>query len=292
MVNVATWMVPLAFAMGRDNPDELNQICQAGLLHDVGKVHIPAEVLNKKGRLSDSEWAQIRKHPELGCAHLAKFEGVDPLIFTVTRQHHERLDGSGYPDGLKGDQIHPVSRICAVIDSFDAMTAFRPYKERTLSVADALAIIMDEAPAKYDQAVVNAWLGLLDAAQQEGILSEPVRKVGADGRNHREFPRFEINCPGRLHLLQQKGQSWQEGPPIAITAHNISRSGVGVLCQNPIQPGERIRFCLQGAGSLSRIDEGLTVRCRSYRDGWYDVGIKFASLAQELDPNITTPAAA
>src|SRR3954465_4980191 len=65
MVNVATWMVPLAYAMGHENPHELNQICQAGLLHDVGKVYVPAEILNKKGRLSDAEWAQIRKHPEL-----------------------------------------------------------------------------------------------------------------------------------------------------------------------------------------------------------------------------------
>jgi len=100
MVNVATWMVPLAFEMGHKDPDELNQVCQAGLLHDMGKTVIPEAVLNKPGKLSDEEWALIKRHPEAGCEYLARFDKISPLIMHVTREHHERMDGSGYPAGL------------------------------------------------------------------------------------------------------------------------------------------------------------------------------------------------
>src|SRR4051812_10305223 len=146
MVNVATWMVPLAFEMGIHAPEELNRLCQAGLLHDIGKITVPESVLNKPGTLDAAEWDQLRRHPVAGVEYLQRFGGVHPTVLSVTRQHHERLDGSGYPDGLRGDQIDMASRICAVVDSFDAMTAFRPFKDKTLPVEQALKILQDETP--------------------------------------------------------------------------------------------------------------------------------------------------
>src|SRR6185503_16976459 len=80
MVNVATWMVPLAYALGHHDIEELNQICQAGILHDIGKIYVPEEILNKKGRLEDAEWDQIRRHPELGVKHLDQYAGIHPLV--------------------------------------------------------------------------------------------------------------------------------------------------------------------------------------------------------------------
>ena len=289
MVNVATWMVPLAYAMGYHNTDELNHICEAGLLHDVGKVYIPAEVLNKKGKLTNEEWDMIRQHPEMGCRHLEKFDRIDPLVLTVTREHHERIDGSGYPHKIKGEQMHPVSKICAVVDSFDAMTAFRPFKDRTMTVAQALGIIMEETPSKYDEQVVEQWVGLLQSAEREGVLSEPV--LSSDGKNHRQFPRFPINCPARLHLLQKRGEEWIERPGIQVIAHNISRSGAGFVTQQQVQPGESVRLYLQGQGSLSRMDEGLVMRCRAYKDGWFEVGLKFAGMNEITGPDLETKAA-
>jgi HD-GYP domain-containing protein (c-di-GMP phosphodiesterase class II) len=291
MVNVATWMVPLAYAMGYHSIDDLNKICQAGLLHDVGKVHVAAEILNKKGKLTDAEWAAIKRHPDLGCEHLAKYDGIDPLVFAVTREHHERMDGSGYPRGIKGDQMHPVSRICAVVDSFDAMTAFRPFKERAMTVAQALSIIAKETPSKYDQRVFDAWLALLEGAEREGVLSEPVKLKG--DTQSRQFPRFPINCPARLHLLEQSaGQDWVERPALQVIAHNISRGGAGFVSQHMVRAGERARLYLQGEGTLARQDEGLVVRCRAYRDGWYEVGLQFASLVTDLDDTLPATNAA
>lgn len=280
MVNVATWMVPLAYAMGFHDIGQLNHLCQAGILHDIGKIYVPSDVLNKKGRLSDGEWNQIRRHPELGCEHLKSYDNIPPLVYTVTRQHHERLDGSGYPDRLKGDQIDIFARICAVVDSFDAMTAFRPFKERTMSVSQAVDVIVAETPSKYDQAVVDAWIGLLEAAEKQSPTVGPVHAANP-GNGQRRYPRFPIDCPARAHLMEPSPSGPVERRGMQVVAHSISRAGVGFLSPQAFQPGDGVRVYLQGSGSLSRMLEGLIVRCRVYRDGWYEVGVEFAALMEE-----------
>ncbi|HUB26707.1 MAG TPA: HD domain-containing phosphohydrolase [Tepidisphaeraceae bacterium] len=289
MVNVATWMVPLAYAMGHHDTDELSHICQAGLLHDIGKTYVASEILNARGRLSAAQWEQIQRHPQFGAQHLAKYDGIHPLVHKVTIEHHERMDGTGYPNRLKGDQIDPVSRICAVVDSFDAMTAFRPFKERTMSVADAMRTIISETPQKYDAKVVEAWTGLVDAASLMEGEETPTDNKG----NRRAFSRFRINCPARLHVLETDAAGWKERLGLPMIAHNISRCGIGLLSQRPVNNGERVRIYLTGQGTLQGLREGHTVRCRDYRDGWFELGMKYEELASaEPAPAATAATAA
>jgi len=284
MVNVATWMVPLAFAMGHESLDELGQICMAGLLHDIGKIYIPPEILNKKGKLSDSDFAAIRTHPQKGIEHLTKYPDIPPLVHTVTLEHHERMDGSGYPNRIKGEQMHIISRICAVVDSFDAMTAFRPFKEKTMTVDEAVAIIIKETPQKYDPQVVEAWVGLLRSADKLDQKQEKGCR--------REHQRFAINCPARLHVLDRMGSEWSERMGLETVAHNISRAGVGILSQNPVQIGERARVYLLGGGTLNRVREGIIVRSRQYNDGFVELGMQCAKMDElDLGPNVATAAA-
>ena len=304
MVNVATWMVPLAYAMGHHDVDELSHICQAGMLHDIGKTYISPELLNKPGKLTDEDWAILRQHPEMGCTHLEQYERIHPLILTVTRHHHERMDGTGYPDRITGDQMHPISKICAVVDSFDAMTAFRPFKNKTLSVEQALDILIKETPQKYDQAVMDAWIGMLRSAKvvkpgpapavatpssgaakpvagQAAVAPASPTAAPADpetqGRNQRRFERYAIHCPGRVHVLAAGPDAPRERLGIPIIAHNVSQSGAGLLTQTPIKIGDQVRLYLNGAGTLKKTKEGMAVRCRTYRDGWYELGIQFAA---------------
>jgi len=100
----------------------------SGLLHDVGKMRIPNAILNKDGPLTSAEQQIIRSHPEQGYQLLNQHERISPIMLDVCRLHHEVLDGSGYPLGLKGDQISLQVRICTVCDVFDALTSVRPYK--------------------------------------------------------------------------------------------------------------------------------------------------------------------
>jgi putative two-component system response regulator len=107
--------------------EDLAALFRGGYLHDVGKIGIPDEILLKPGRLSESEYHQIQEHPVIGdrlCGELRSLRQVRPIV----RHHHERLDGSGYPDGLKGDAIPLLAQIMGIVDVYDAITTTRPYK--------------------------------------------------------------------------------------------------------------------------------------------------------------------
>lgn len=288
LVNVATYMVPLAHALGHRDADELSLISQAGLLHDIGKLYVPEPVLNKPGKLDDDDWWFLRTHPERGCEHLRKYAGIDPLIITVAGQHHERLDGSGYPAGLKSDEIHPIARICAVVDAFDAMTAFRPFKRRTFSVPEALRIIEEETPQRYDPEVVKAWVKLARAnlpalapKAPEPTMGLPVGKE--DQRGHQ---RYHYNCPARLHVVEAVDGGEHEHRALQVVAHSISRSGLGVLSQVPLPPGTRLHVYLLARTWADEFLEAVTVRCSSFQDGWYEIGMYFSgrgAVGQEYD---------
>ncbi|TGX40054.1 HD-GYP domain-containing protein [Sphingomonas naasensis] len=127
-VSVCALMVNLARQLGLDDPT-VRSMGLAGLLHDVGKMAVPDEVLNKPGRLDDDEFALIRAHPEQGHAMLEKGEGVTQEVLDVSLLHHEKVDGSGYPYGFKGDAISLAARMGAICDVYDALTSDRAYKE-------------------------------------------------------------------------------------------------------------------------------------------------------------------
>jgi HD-GYP domain-containing protein (c-di-GMP phosphodiesterase class II) len=285
MVNVATCMVPLAYAMGVQDVGDLSHICEAGLLHDIGKNFVPAETLNKRGSLTAAEWAQIRRHPELGCEHLGKFEGIHPFVSIVTLQHHERLDGSGYPHGLRDESIHPVSRICAVVDSFDAMTAFRPFKKQTLSVDQAMQVLRGESQRRYDAVVVKAWSDLLEASTAGGSGGQS-NFTGL--RNRRGCERFKIDCKAQLHVLYEGPTGWTERSGHEVVAHSISQSGLCLLSQMAVVVGQSVRVHLLGKGTLDQVQDGVVMRCRQYQDGWFEIGLKYGTIGA-IPEDLRTP---
>ncbi|MCH8268500.1 MAG: response regulator [Acidobacteria bacterium] len=123
-------------------PEQLTALRRAGIVHDLGKVAVPDAILLKQGPLSPEEWKMMREHPAVGeriCAPLKSFRLVLPII----RHHHERFDGSGYPDGLQGEEIPLTARVLQLVDIYDALTTDRPYR-RALSLEAALATMEQE----------------------------------------------------------------------------------------------------------------------------------------------------
>jgi putative two-component system response regulator len=122
--------------------DQITALRRAGIVHDVGKIAVPDAILLKPGRLTPEEWTIIREHSVVGeriCAPLKSFRFVLPII----RHHHEKLDGSGYPDGLRGESIPITARVLQVVDVYDALTTDRPYK-KAFSISDALQMMKEE----------------------------------------------------------------------------------------------------------------------------------------------------
>ena len=145
----------VALALGLP-PADAETVAQAGLLHDIGKIGVPEAVLRKAGALDANEWALMRKHPLVGAQIVAPFEFFAAGAPAI-RHHHERSDGSGYPDGLAGDSIPLGARIIAVADVFDALTSDRAYSA-ALPPAAALERLRLDAGRTLDTRVVTAFL--------------------------------------------------------------------------------------------------------------------------------------
>ncbi len=156
---VAEYTVMLAKELGYDE-DTIENFYNIALLHDIGKVGIPAEVLNKPGKLTDEEFKTIKSHPSLGYDTL-KGISIMPELAIGAGSHHERPDGRGYPKGLKGDEIPRVAQIIAVADTFDAMYSNRPYRKR-MNFEKAVSIIKEVRGTQLQSDVVDAFLRLVD----------------------------------------------------------------------------------------------------------------------------------
>ena len=142
------------------SPAEVEEIRVAALMHDVGKVSIPAEILSKPGRLSSAEFALIKGHSESGY-RIIESANMEGTAAEIVYEHHERCDGSGYPRGLTAEQLHPGSKVLMVADTVEAMVSHRPYRAG-LTIEAALAEIREGAGTKYDSQVCDACVSLFE----------------------------------------------------------------------------------------------------------------------------------
>ena len=174
---VSEYTVLIAERMGVKEP-ELTEIRRGALLHDVGKIGISDAVLRKPGKLSPEEWVEMRRHPEMGYRILSGINFLEKSL-PIVIAHQERFDGSGYPKGLKGEEIPLGARIFAVVDTLDAMTSDRPYR-KALPYEDARGEIVRWSGIQFDPRVVEVFLTIA-RAEWEAIH----RHVWAGSRRRR-----------------------------------------------------------------------------------------------------------
>lgn len=153
----------LAIAFGRfmgmsEQDQELLGLC--GLLHDVGKIKIPNEILNKPGRLTQDEYRIMREHVSLGEKVLGEIDGLDPIIIQTALHHHERADRKGYPDNLDASLLHQFIRMVAIVDVYDAITSNRCYQEGRTPF-EALRILFNEAEKHFDKDLVEVFIKMI-----------------------------------------------------------------------------------------------------------------------------------
>ena len=161
---VAAMAATLADAMGIHDPVWVASLRLASAMHDIGKLAVPETILKKPGRLEDEEWDTVRRHPEWG-ALLVERLGMPGEVRAAVRHHHERWDGTGYPDGLAGESIPLSARVVSVVDVYDALTSERSYR-RALTREEALAVMSDEAGAKLDPQIFNVFRRTLLASDR------------------------------------------------------------------------------------------------------------------------------
>lgn len=154
--NVAVYSTMLANRLGTFSKESLSELATGALLHDIGKRQIPQHVLNKPGKLTDQEWELVKEHPGTGFRELATRSDVTWAQLMMVYQHHERLNGTGYPAGIASDEIHPWAKICAVSDVFDALTCQRPYR-RPMPLREVCDYLEKHAGTWFDADYVHCW---------------------------------------------------------------------------------------------------------------------------------------
>jgi putative nucleotidyltransferase with HDIG domain len=155
-------------------PDrEIQNIWVAGLLHDIGKIGVRENVLNKPGKLDADEWESVQQHPVVAARILGPIEELSDVI-EIVMHHHERFDGSGYPEGLRGSEIPLGARILTVADAYDALTSKRPYRD-ALPAGEAVSILEEAAGTQFDPVIVRAFVtsyrsaGSMDLPRSMGV---------------------------------------------------------------------------------------------------------------------------
>ena len=176
---VNTYAVALAEAIGL-SPDEVFKVSTAALLHDIGKIGIPDRVLNKEGELNEEDWKAIKAHPRLGATIIGNIPNLVPCVSSILH-HHERWDGRGYPEGLKGEEIPIEARILAIADSYAAMSSARPYRP-ALSREDVIKELKQGAGIKYDPKLVEVFVGTVEAGLSDRM------KIGPDSSSEQTGP--------------------------------------------------------------------------------------------------------
>lgn len=161
-VNVFVFCLSLAQQCGIDNIEALRELGEGALLHDIGKSRLDPALVSYQGDFSKEQFEEMKLHTVYGYELLEEQGCFTPITLSIVRSHHERLNGDGYPDGLKGGEINPFVRICAIAEIFDSMTTKRPYKEASKSF-NALEVMRDEIRGDLDPKFFKAFVEMLGA---------------------------------------------------------------------------------------------------------------------------------
>ena len=207
---VQVYAVGIAKSLGIDSRNDVEALSTAALLHDIGKLAIPEYILSKPGKLTDSEFAKMMRHAEIGANILEPIPFPYPVV-PIIRYHHERHNGSGYPHGLKGNEIPLGAKILAVADTFDALTAQRTYRTPLMAV-EAIELIRRESGIGFDPEIVQAFLKVA------GVLVEEVSTLDLSKYSNSTHPERSAPEAEQEHKLWLRKKGFSE---IASTHREI-----------------------------------------------------------------------
>ncbi|MFO7975117.1 MAG: HD domain-containing protein [Candidatus Hydrogenedentota bacterium] len=159
-INVFVFSITLAQRSGSFSPQEVKDFGTGALLHDIGKSLIDPSIVNCKGKLTVEQWEEMKRHPDLGCRILEGHGGISPGAMEVVRYHHEKINGTGYPEQRSGDGLSPFIRICTIADIFDALTTKRSYKG-AVSTFEALNIMRNEMSEQLDGDLLRIFIKMM-----------------------------------------------------------------------------------------------------------------------------------
>jgi HD-GYP domain-containing protein (c-di-GMP phosphodiesterase class II) len=300
MQMVSTLAVVLGAEIYGEDPEALKSLALAGMLHDVGKLSVPAEILHKEGPLTEFEVQLIQQHPIESVRLIGNDPTVSGDVRRVILQHHERLDGRGYPLGLTAADIHPHSRLLSIVDSFHAMIGPRTYRA-SLGVDDANRVMGYQAGRQFDKDLLERWVALCE--RHESVTQAPrnasectdddraVKNEHVPARAKKTTipqrrPRFV--CTGNAVVRCQYAGRLTDATPapddFGACVHDVSQGGMCIYSAYPMYRGEILNVRIKGELGLEWI-RSMVAWCCVHDTNVYRVGLKFLSRldAREVD---------
>ncbi|MFU8877813.1 MAG: HD-GYP domain-containing protein [Wenzhouxiangellaceae bacterium] len=217
-VNVAILSMGLATALEWQR-EQIELVGLAGMLHDLGKMKLDMNILNKPGRLTDQEYEHIKRHSRFGYSLLRADETIHPMIAQAVLEHHERPDGNGYPLGRKRENLQPMSALISVVDAYDAITSRRPYSNPR-SHHEALGILWKERGRQFDATMVEAliqFLGWITPGTVVRLTDNRYAVVIRATQQHRLWPLVRV--------LESSEASFRVGAMLDLAEYNAGRQG-------------------------------------------------------------------
>lgn len=310
---VQTGAVGLARELGVADADTLKAIEAAALLHDTGKLAVPEHILNKPGKLTPAEYERMKLHAPIGAEILSSIDFPYPVV-PIVRHHHENWDGTGYPDGLRGDDIPIGARILSVVDCYDALTSDRPYRRR-LPTEEAIRILVERRGTMYDPTVVDQFLkSHVRLMPQVDAATHPVARAMGQararylaGEEAPAVPRTEAGLPREALAINSlaralKGSATLDdvGPLVWTMIRNIVDCEACCLF---VPDGEERVVVRYAAGARAASLRGVSLRIGAGLAGWVaahgrtvlnaDPALDFGSLEEALafSGSLTVPLA-
>lgn len=305
MVNVGVGCGMLVREMHPEDTEMLAVAIQGGLLHDIGKRGMPVELLNKEGRLSSKEWEAVKRHPQQGYDELKGHHGIPQFVLEMARDHHERIDGKGYPRGVRDGLISYAARVCSVVDVYDALTAARPYRA-AIHPLDVLKIMADGDGTQFDSECLAAWSRVVkrmikedpERAPMAGFSAPPAQmnlenlspreKVApkaacasvassAGKSERRRFDRFPLGTViNAMFIYQGKPCPVVPGEVFELRTTDVSKGGLCLECEYPFSLNDVLVLMLPTNNGKTLRRYAKVVRVRS-RDGKWRHGVSFVS---------------
>ena len=288
LANVSTFLIAFAIKVGVTDQETLRQFGVGGLIHDIGKLFVAADIINCKEPLDFDQTEAVKSHVRNGIDYIQRYTSVTDIALDVLAHHHERVDGLGYPHGLKNESISIAGKMAAVVDAFDAMTSSRPYRKRAMSIDTALENIIAMTPDHLDLTVVKAFanfirINLLGENILEDtnsykyitdLIEEQIKKPhNPSGRN---FTRVYFRAQAKLRIMTKKFEKWELGADSSVILFNLSQGGMGVLSTNEYEENEIIHITVETPDKKPPLVYVTRVnRSKSYGNGWYTIGLEF-----------------
>lgn len=304
MMNVGIGCALLAQRVGK--ADLIEQMMFAGFVHDIGKREIEPAILNKEGKLTDAEFDAIKRHPAAGVAILRKRKDIHPTALEATRDHHERLDGKGYPRGISDAEIGRPARICSVVDVYDALTSARPYRG-PVAWEDALRIMEEGRGRQFDGTLLDHWCEIVRNAARVNSGDLPIdtvanltlqdvdpsesstgmRRIANDsksskklvqgfGTDRRVYPRVGCHVTAQARFIHAfKDYPVQLREFFRTTLLDISRGGVRIQSDWPLSIGDILDVRARLSGDHESMMRVKVVRVRPHTGGVWSAGCEF-----------------